>query len=444
MAMIHFISLGCPKNLVDSEVMLGALSERGHTFTDDASAAEVIVVNTCAFIEDAKKEAIGMVLEMAEHRRAGNCNLLVVTGCLPQRYRDEMEGLFPEVDVFIGAGEFHRIADIIERRSAVASVHVGRPTYLYDHDTPRIQATPSHRAYIKITEGCFHPCSFCIIPKIRGSFRSRKLDSILAEAREMVAKGVREINLVGQDTTAYGRGRGTDLASLLGSLSALSGRKWIRFLYAYPHDFPEEVLEIMKERDEVMSYLDIPIQHISESILASMRRKGEGAEIRRLIERARELIPDITLRTSIIVGFPGETEKDFEELMDFVREVRFDHLGAFNYSPEEGTAAYKLPNRVPGKVAWERRRILMEAQREIAREKNGELVGRRMEVLVEGPSEESDLLIAARHRGQAPDIDGIVYINEGDPPIGDFCEVEITEAHDYDLVGRVVKKEQDT
>jgi ribosomal protein S12 methylthiotransferase len=438
MATIHFISLGCPKNLVDSEVMLGLLSERGHSFTDDAQSAEVIVVNTCAFIEDAKKEAIGTVLEMAEHKRKGTCQLLIVAGCLPQRYRDEIEELFPEVDIFIGAGDFSRIADMIDEKRAAPSVHVGRPTYLYDHETPRVQATPPHSAYIKISEGCFHPCSFCVIPKVRGGFRSRRPDSIVEEARGMIARGVKEINLVGQDTTAYGRGVGSDLQSLLKILSSLAGRKWIRFLYAYPHDFPYEVLDVMRDHRDACRYLDMPIQHISDSVLAAMRRKGESDEIRRLVEKARERVPGITLRTSVIVGFPGETEKDFGELMDFVLETRFDHLGVFTFSPEEGTPAFKLDNRVPGKVAEERRQSIMEVQQGIARERNRAMVGKRIDVLVEGPSEETEFLIAARHEGQAPDIDGLVYINEGDPPIGDFCTVEITEAHDYDIVGRVV------
>jgi len=438
MASIHFVSLGCPKNLVDSEVMLGLLAEKGHTFTDSAKAAEVIVVNTCAFIEDAKKEAIGTILEMAEHRRSGSCSLLVVAGCLPQRYRDEIEELFPEVDIFIGAGEFDRIAEILEKRGAATRVHVGRPTYLYDHDTPRVQATPPHSAYIKISEGCFHPCSFCVIPKLRGGFRSRRPESIVEEARAMIARGVKEINLVGQDTTAYGRGVGSDLPSLLRILSSLGGRKWIRFLYAYPHDFPYEVFDVMRDRRDVCKYLDMPIQHISDSVLAAMRRKGEGDEIKRLVERAREKVPGIALRTSVIVGFPGETEKDFLELMDFVREARFDHLGVFTFSPEEGTPAFKLDDRVPGKVAEERRGRIMELQQGIARERNRGFLGGRIDVLVEGRSEETELLIAARHEGQAPDIDGLVYINEGDPPIGEFCKVEITESHDYDIVGRVV------
>lgn len=439
MSLIHFVSLGCPKNLVDSEVMLGLLSEKGHTFTDDPGAAEIIVVNTCAFIEDAKKEAIGTILEMTEYKRGGSCSLLIVAGCLPQRYKDEVTKLFPEVDIFIGAGEFNRIADIVEREGLGRGLHVGRSTYLYDHGTPRIQATPPHSAYIKISEGCFHPCSFCVIPRIRGGFRSRDPESILEEAKGMIARGVKEINLVGQDTTAYGRGKGSDLASLLGSLSALSKKTWIRFLYAYPHDFPEEILRVMGDRPALCNYLDIPIQHISENVLRAMRRKGEGAEIRRLVERAREIVPGIALRTSVIVGFPGETDKDFAELLDFVREARFDHLGTFVFSPEEGTPAFKLPDRVSARVAEERKHAVMEAQRGIAREKNRELVGSSMEVLVEGPSDETEHLIAARHQGQAPEIDGIVYINEGEPPIGDFCTVEITEAHDYDLVGKVVE-----
>jgi len=438
MASIHFVSLGCPKNLVDSEVMLGLLAKDGHTFTEDAAKAEIIVVNTCAFIEDAKKEAVGVILEMAEHKRSGSATMLVVAGCLPQRYSDELIKLFPEVDVFVGAGEFGRIAEFIRKRSAVQAMHVGRPTYLYDHAAPRVQATPKHTAYIKISEGCFHPCSFCVIPRIRGGFRSRRPESILEEAKSMLKRGVKEINLVGQDTTAYGQGKGIGLAGLLANLATLKGRKWIRFLYAYPHDFPEGVFDAMRDHRDICRYLDIPIQHISENVLRSMRRKGESAEIRRLIDLARRQVDGISLRTSLIVGFPGETERDFRELLDFVREARFDHLGVFTYSPEEGTAAFKLPKRVPVKVAQERRELVMEAQREIARARNAALVGRRIEVLVEGASEESELLVAARHEGQAPEIDGLVYINEGSPPVGDFCTVEVTDSHDYDLVGKAV------
>ncbi|MFH1830680.1 MAG: 30S ribosomal protein S12 methylthiotransferase RimO [Pseudomonadota bacterium] len=434
---LHFISLGCPKNLVDSEVMLGLLADEGFVLTADAHAAEVIIINTCAFIEDAKKEAIGTIFEMAQHKKDGKCKLLIVAGCLPQRYSDEVRKLFPEVDMFVGAGEFMRIAELIKEWKGVKGVHVGRPQYLYDHETPRFQATPGHRAYIKIAEGCFHPCSFCIIPKIRGSIRSRAPESVVKEAKAMLARGVKEINLVAQDTTAYGKDVGSDLAALLESLALLPGQKWIRFLYAYPHAFPKEVIDVMRSYPDICKYVDVPIQHINERVLTAMHRKGEGHEIRELIENLRTKIPDISLRTSLIVGFPGETDKEFDELMDFVRDAKFDNLGVFTYSPEEGTPAAKLSGRVPARIAQERKRLIMDVQRDISRQKNAAYIGRTMKVLVEGPSEETPLLIGARHQGQAPDIDGLVYINEGNPKVGEFCEVEITESHDYDLVGRV-------
>lgn len=441
MTRIHFISLGCPKNLVDSEVMLGLLSAEGAEFTDDPADADAIIVNTCAFIGDAKQEAVDTILAMGQHRTGGRCRKLIVTGCLPQRYRDEVARLFPEVDAFVGAGEFPRIAQLLrgEGRAGEAAVLVGRPTYLYDHDSPRLQATPAHLAYIKIAEGCFHPCSFCVIPKIRGAFRSRDPRSIVAEASAMLERGVLEINLIAQDTTAYGRDNGASLARLMRDLDALPGRKWIRLMYAYPHGFPWEVAEAMAEGEGICRYLDIPIQHISDRILASMRRKGEGREVRELLSRLRRSVPGIALRTSLITGFPGERDEDFEELMAFVREARFEHLGVFTFSPEEGTPAARLAGRVPIEVAEERRQRLMELQRKIAAEQSAAMVGRRLTALVEGPSEETELLLANRHQGQAPGIDGIVYINEGNPAIGAFAEVEIVEAHDYDLVARVLE-----
>ncbi len=436
MKSIHLVSLGCPKNLVDSEVMLGMLVRDGFALTEDASKAQVIIVNTCAFIEDAKKEAIDAILEMAKHKASGSAELLVVAGCLPQRYEKEMEKLFPEVDIFVGAGEFHRIAGLIRDREGARAVHVDRPTYIYDHASPRIQATPTHTAYIKIAEGCFHPCSFCIIPKIRGGFRSRDPDSVVEEASGMLSRGVRELNLIAQDTTAYGRGSEFDIAALVERLSGLAGEKWIRLMYAYPHDFPMRLIDVMMEHRDVCRYLDIPIQHMSDRVLKSMRRKGGSAEIEGLIDILRKKIPDMWLRTSLIVGFPGETDEDFEKLLEFVRKARFEHLGVFTFSPEEGTAAFKLKGTVPKEVAEGRREEIMKLQQRVSRDKNRDMVGKRIKVLVEGPSEETPLLIQARHEGQAPDIDGVVYINEGNPKVGEFAEVEITDSHDYDLVGR--------
>lgn len=438
MTKLHFISLGCPKNLVDSEVMLGQLLQEGYCLTDDPCAAEVIVVNTCAFIEDAKREAVDTILTMAEQKKAGACRLLIVAGCLPQRYEEELAELLPEVDAFIGAGEFHRITEIVAAHEGTQQVHVARPEFLYDHESPRLHTTPKHVGYLKIAEGCFHPCSFCIIPKLRGVFRSRPVESIVREAEAMLSRGVREINLIAQDTTAYGRDIGVDLPLLLEHLAAIEGKKWVRLLYAYPHDFPEGVIGAMRSSHGICRYLDIPVQHVSDRILACMRRGGSGDEIRRLVERLRREVPGIALRTSLIVGYPGETEEEFYELVDFVCEQRFDHLGVFAFSPEEGTRAAKLPGRVPAEVAERRRRTIMEVQRELSAGNNARRVGTRVEALLEGPSEESEHLLVARHAGQAPDIDGVIYINEGRAAAGEFCTVEITEAHDYDLVGGIV------
>lgn len=443
MTKLHFISLGCPKNLVDSEVMLGQLVHAGFVLTENPSDAEAIVINTCAFIEDARKEAIDTILEMTEFKKKGRCRLIAVAGCLPQRYKNEIKKLLPEVDIFIGAGEFHRIAGFMKDWESGQEVHVGKPTYIYDHESPRIHITPSHVAYLKIAEGCFHPCSFCAVPKIRGAYRSRSIESIVEEARGMLDRGVCELNLIGQDTTAFGRDTGENITELLERLSDIGGEKWIRLFYAYPHDFPEELIRVMWYHPDICKYLDIPIQHISDRILKSMKRKGTGREIRSLIEKLRRELPEVSLRTSLIVGFPGETDEEFDELLDFVCEMRFEHMGVFVFSPEEGTQASKLRPQVPRKIAQERRREIMDVQRELSLGNNQRMVGRQLTVLAEGYSPETNFLYQGRHEGQAPEIDGLVYIND-DPfgvlksGAGKFVEAVITEAHDYDLVGRVV------
>jgi ribosomal protein S12 methylthiotransferase len=440
MKSICFISLGCPKNQVDSEVMLGELTEKGYILTDDPSHGQVIVVNTCAFIEDAKKESIDTILEMSKYKKSGACELLVVAGCLPQRYKDELAESLPEVDLFIGVGELDKIADLILSHGGEQSVEVGSPDYLYDHSSNRVLTGRSHAAYIKIAEGCFHGCSFCIIPQIRGKYRSRDLRSIVMEARDLISRGVKELNLIAQDTTAYGRDlkEELDLAVLLMSLSDLPGEKWIRILYGYPHNFPDSVIAALRNCDDVVKYLDIPIQHVSNRILKSMQREGGIDEIRLLLERLRYFVPGIALRTSVIVGYPGETDEEFSELLDFICEAKFDHLGAFVYSQEEGTVAAKIGDHVPRKVAEERRRVIMTMQQEISCEINARKLGMIGRVLVEGPSEETEHLLVGRHAGQAPDIDGVVYINQGTAPVGQFATVEITETHEYDLVGRII------
>jgi len=436
---IHFISLGCPKNLVDSEVMLGLLAKEGFAFVEDPADADIIIINTCAFIEDAKKEAVDTILEMGEVKKKGKCRLLIIAGCLPQRYQKELADSLPEVDLFIGAGEFQNIADLVKNLSK-EKLAVGRPTFLYDHKTPRITVTPPHAAYIKIAEGCFHPCSFCVIPKIRGAYRSRTIDSIIEEVRAMIDRGVKEINLIAQDTTAFGRdlGEGEDLEKLLMRLAELEGDKWIRILYAYPHNFPEGVIKVMKDFPDICPYLDIPVQHISDRILKSMKREGGADEINNLIERLRMAIPDVFLRTSVIVGYPGETDEEFDDLLDFVAAAKFDHLGAFPYSVEEGTAAAKLNDHISEKVMKARYDEIMQLQQEISFDKNRLHVGKVMQVLVEGPSAESGGLMQARHTGQAPEIDGQVYIREGKARVGDFALVKIKEFDAYDLTGDIV------
>lgn len=442
MKTIHFISLGCPKNLVDSEVMLGLLSHEGYPFVEDPKQADIIIINTCAFIEDAKKEAIDTILEMGEIKKKGKCRLLIVAGCLPQRYQRELADALPEVDLFVGAGEFQKIVDLI-KNSPKEKVAVGKPVFLYDHKTPRITVTPPHAAYIKIAEGCFHPCSFCAIPKIRGAYRSRRMDSIIEEARGMVERGVKEINLIAQDTTAYGCDlkNGENLGMLLARLAELEGDKWIRVLYAYPHNFPVGLIKVIKDYSDICPYLDIPVQHVSNRILKSMRREGDAAEIIGLIDQLRFEIPGIFLRTSIIVGYPGETGDEFDELLDFVADAKFDHLGAFPYSVEEGTAAAKIPDHLPQKVVKARSDAIMRLQQEISFDKNRLHVGKVMQVLVEGKSQESGPLMQGRHMGQAPDIDGVVYISEGRARVGDFALVKIREFDAYDLTGDIITTE---
>lgn len=440
MKSICFISLGCPKNQVDSEVMLGGLVEEGYVLTDDPARAEIIIVNTCAFIEDARTEAVDTILEVAEHKKSGTCTMLVVAGCLPERYRDELAESMPEVDIFIGVNEIANLPQLIREHKGEQHLAVGGPHYLYDDLAPRVLTGRNHAAYIKIAEGCFHACSFCIIPRIRGSFRSRPMKSIIAEAEQLIKGGVKELNLIAQDTTAFGKDlKGdTTIAMLMDRVADLPGEKWVRLLYAYPHNFPDDLIDIMRDRSDIVRYLDLPIQHVSKRILESMRREGDAHELRKLIERVRYQLPDVVLRTSVIVGYPGETDREFEELLDFVCEIKFEHLGAFLYSPEEGTSAAKLQPQIPRPIAESRRDEIMCVQQEISRDKNQRKVGKVEYVLVDGPSEETEHLLVARHAGQAPDVDGVVYINEGSAAPGKFALVEITDAHEYDLIGRVL------
>jgi len=433
-------TLGCPKNRVDSEVMLGTLGARGYTLVERPEDASVIVVNTCAFIGPAKQESVDTILELAELKKTGRCNTLVVTGCLSQRYGPELAKEMPEVDHFLGTGAYVQIGDLLAAEAAPRQI-IPDPDYVHDARTPKVNSSPKWTAYLKISEGCDNACAFCIIPTLRGAQRSRPIDDLVAEARTLAASGVRELNLVAQDLTAYGHdlpGR-PQLHQLLEALCSVDVR-WIRLHYAYPRVFPDALIEVMAREPKIAKYLDMPLQHASDRLLRSMRRGRDSAFLIALLAKLRARIPGLTFRTSLIAGLPGETEDDFALLKEFVRTQRFERMGCFQYSDEEGTAAYDFADKVPQKVIERRWREVMAVQKRINREQNRALIGKRLEVLVEGPSPESEHLLVGRHEGQAPDIDGVVYINDGFGYPGEFVTVEVTEAHDYDLVGRVVNR----
>jgi ribosomal protein S12 methylthiotransferase len=440
---IGFVSLGCPKNLVDSEVMMGLVVTRGHELTPRPEEAEAIVVNTCSFIGPAKQESVDAILEMAEFKRTGRAKRLVVTGCLVERFRREIREQVPEVDAVLGTNEVEEIAAACEGKPLSGE---GVGPYLYHDGTPRVRATPSYYAYVKIAEGCDHPCTFCVIPLLRGSYRSRRPESVVAEAASLFAQGVREINLVGQDTTSYGEDLGVKegLAVLLARLASLPEARdnWIRFLYAYPNRVTGKLLETLAEHASLVKYIDLPLQHASVSVLKRMNRGSSGEAFLRLVERIRRVIPGVAIRTSMIVGFPGETEADFEQLCRFVEAARFEHLGVFSYSDEETSRSYGMESKVDRRTIYQRRRHLMSIQRRISRVHNRGLVGLETEVLVEGPSRETDLLWAARTPWQAPEIDGVCLINDcnGNPPQpGQTRRFRVTGAHDYDLVGTILE-----
>jgi len=451
---IGFVSLGCPKNLVDSEVMMGQLAKHGYELTTDREAADVIVVNTCGFIEAAKQESINTILEMAQLKETANCKRLVVAGCLVERYRQDLLNQLPEVDAVLGTSEVEKIVAAVDPAAVEAQdaafvasaswMTRGLPTYLYDENTPRVLATPRHFAYVKIAEGCDHTCAFCAIPQMRGNYRSRRAGSILREAEQLAAQGVKELVLISQDSTRYGEDLGVKdgLAGLLRSLARVDGIEWIRVMYSYPNSLSDATLAVMAEEEKVCNYLDMPLQHASAAVLKRMRRGGDRRLLEKLINRARQFVPEITVRTTFIVGFPGETEADFEELIQFVRDVEFDRVGVFTYSDEEGTHAYALGEKVPARVMRSRRAKLMREQAKISKRRNRALVGRRFKALLEGTSSESELLLQARLESQAPEVDGHVLVN--DLPAGfsarpgDFINAEVTEAHDYDLVARAV------
>jgi len=438
---VGFVSLGCPKNLVDTEVMMGQLTARGHELTPRPDEADVIVVNTCSFIDPAKQESVDTILEMAEFKKSGRAQKLIVAGCLVERYRGDIRKDLPEVDALIGTNELERIAALVDGAN---SGDLAQP-YLYHDLTPRVLTTPRHFAYIKIAEGCDHPCTFCVIPQYRGAFRSRRFESVVAEATRLLGQGVRELNLIGQDTTSYGEDldlRG-GLAKLLARLGSIEAERpyWVRFLYAYPNRVTQELLDTVAAHKPLAKYLDMPLQHASRDVLKRMKRGSRGEAFLKLLERVRATIPGVAVRTSFIVGFPGETESDFEELCQFVEAAKFDRLGVFKYSDEDTSASYALDAKVDGRTIENRRRRLMAIQRRVSAKRNRALVGREFDVLVEGPSNETDLLWDARLEGQAPEIDGQVYINDFGPAApqpGEFRRLRVTEAHDYDVAGELI------
>ena len=449
MKKVGFISLGCPKNLVDSEVMMGHLKQSGYQITGNAEEADTVVVNTCGFIDSAKKESIEAILEASQLKTTGKAKRVIVAGCLVERYRDELKAELPEVDAFIGTNQINDILSVCDPKTNLRTLPVlplgnQSATYLYDESTPRVLATPSHYAFIKIAEGCDRPCAFCFIPQMRGHFRSRRFGSIIAEAQQLAEEGVKELVLVAQDSSRYGEdlGKQNALARLLRELAQTEGVEWVRVMYTYPTHISDAFLDVLAEEPKAVKYLDMPLQHASQRVLKLMKRGGNRQSLERLIERVRRRVPGIAVRTTFITGFPGETEEDFEELMTFVKKIEFDRVGVFTYSDEEGTPAFELPDKVDPKIAKQRQRRLMKEQARISRRKNRSRIGETVSVIFEGEANESELLWQGRMETQAPDIDGCVLINdvpEGLAPMaGDIVNVEITEAQEYDLVGRIV------
>jgi len=439
---VSLVSLGCPKNLVDAEIMLGSLTKIGYEVTTDEKEAEVIIVNTCSFIKEAKEESVDTILDLADRKHDARCQLLVVSGCLPQRYQEELAKELPEVDIFIGTGDYPRIAEIIAEHQEKGEqlCYTGNPEFIYNDELPRLPSSPYYTAYLKIAEGCSNRCAYCIIPTLRGAFRSRPLESVVAEARQLVAGGVKELNLIAQDITAYGKdlAERPTLEELVRELAAIEEVRWIRLLYAYPDGVTDSLIELIKTEPKVCKYLDLPIQHISDPILKRMGRRSGEAEIRELIAKLRREIPDLAIRTSLIVGFPGETAEDFKKLLEFVEETRFERLGVFCYSREEGTPAADMPDQISERVKRERHKKVMRTQARLSFKRNRELVNSIEEVLVEGYSEETELLLKGRSSRQAPDIDGQVYITAGNANIGDLVRLKVTDSSDYDLIGEII------
>lgn len=449
MKKVGFVSLGCPKNLVDSEVMMGQLAGAGYQITSSEEDADTIVVNTCGFIESAKQESIEAILDATRLKGEGKAKRVVVAGCLVERYRDDLMKELPEVDAFIGTSQLDDILKVADAKVDPRSLPIlpignKTSTYLYDEYTPRLRATDSYTAFIKIAEGCDRPCAFCSIPSMRGSFRSRRFGSIMKEAEDLAKQGVKELVLIAQDSSRYGEDLGEvdALPGLIRALGEIEDIEWVRVMYAYPTHISDSFLAAIAETPKAVKYLDMPLQHASRNVLKMMKRGGTRESLEKLIRRVREKVPGIAIRTTFIVGFPGETEADFEELVKFVQNCRFDNLGVFTYSDEEGTPAYDLPDKVDPKVAKQRRNRLMKEQAGISKRNNLAKIGNTYRVLFEGLSQESDLLFQGRLEGQAQEIDGYILINDMpedlEPRIGAIYDVRITEAHEYDLVGEII------
>jgi len=445
---VHFISLGCPKNLVDSEIMAGTLMKDGYQVVADAEDADTVIVNTCGFIEDSKKESIQRILDMAELKEQGKVKKIVVAGCLTQRYKDDLVEGLPEADLFVGSGEFQNISKILKKhdQGEKQKTFFNLPTYLQEDSTPRVNSQPKHRAYLKISEGCMKRCAFCAIPLIRGNLQSRKIENIVNEAKLLAAGGVKELIIISHDFTDYG----LDLkrkdpsvvespVELLKQLSHVDGIKWIRLLYLYPDGITPEMINLIKSNDKFVKYFDMPLQHINNDVLKKMNRKMTREEITAALSLIRKEISDAVIRTQFIVGFPGETQENFEELLQFIAEQKFDRVGCFQYSPEENTPGGKMDNQVDEATKQSRYEAVMEVQQNISREKHKAFIGKTVEVVVEGLSDETDLLLQGRTSQQAPDIDGVVLINDGQAQIGQFVKVKVTDSMEYDLIGEIVE-----
>lgn len=447
MSKVHFISLGCPKNLVDSEIMAGTLMKEGYNVVGDAEDADTVIVNTCGFIEDSKKESIQRILEMTSLKEEGKIKKVVVAGCLTQRYKQDLVDGLPEADLFVGSGEFQNIAKILKNhdQGGAQKTYFNLPTYLQEEATPRINSQPGHRAYLKISEGCLKRCSFCAIPLIRGNLQSRTLDNIVNEAKLLVAGGVKEIIIISHDFTDYGwdlRRKNPEAKespeALLRALSDIEGLQWIRVLYLYPDGITPEVVELIKTRKNLVKYFDMPLQHINNHVLKNMNRKMTKEDIVEVLDLIRKEIPDAVIRTQFIVGFPGETEESFAELLQFIDKQEFDRVGCFKYSPEENTPGGKMPDQIDEETKENRYNAVMSMQQKISKAKHQKFIGQTVEVIVEGLSEETDLLLQGRTSQQAPDIDGVVLINDGQAKVGEIVKVKITDSMEYDLIGEIV------